>query len=255
MCLILVSLTSHTTLPLIIASNRDEFYNRETAPMKWHDNSPAILHGTDLKEGGTWMGITEKGRIAALTNHRDPSRIKHDAASRGWIVSRFLEGKEEAPAFAETLSKERERYNGFNLLFGTVDRIYHYSNISDTLTQLAPGVHGVSNALLNTSWPKVDTGKKELAALKKNPTHEELFALLANRDRPDDALLPDTGMGLEWERILSPLFIESEIYGTRSSCLITMDTHRTVTATERTYTCLGKGPADISDERRFQFNV
>jgi uncharacterized protein with NRDE domain len=254
MCLILVSLTSHAALPLIIASNRDEFYNRETAPMARHHQSPAILHGTDLKEGGTWMGITETGRIAALTNHRDPSRIKADADSRGWIVSRFLEGTEEAPAFAETLSKEKDRYNGFNLLFGTVDRLYHYSNISDTLTQLPPGVHGVSNALLNTPWPKVDTGKKALAALQE-PTHEELFALLANRKTPDDALLPATGMGLEWERILSPLFIESEVYGTRSSCLITMDTHRTITATERTYTCLGKGPGDITDEKQFQFTV
>lgn len=254
MCLILVSLTSHSPFPLIIASNRDEFYNRETAPMAWHHKSPAILHGTDLKEGGTWLGITEKGRIAALTNHRDPSRIKPDATSRGWIVSRFLEGSEEAPAFAETLSKEKDRYNGFNLIFGTVDRLCHYSNISDTLTQLAPGVHGVSNALLNTSWPKVDTGIKELAALK-SPTHEEIFTLLANGKRPDDTLLPNTGMGLEWERLLSPLFIESEIYGTRSSCLITMDTHRTLTAIERTYRCPGNGPDDMTEEERFQFTV
>lgn len=254
MCLILVSFMSHPSYPLIIASNRDEFHNRETDPMAWHRKSPATLHGTDLKEGGTWMGITENGRIAALTNHRDPSRINPDAASRGWIVSRFLEGTDDAPAFAEALSKEKESYNGFNLLFGTVDRLYHYSNISDALTRLAPGVHGVSNALLNTPWPKVDTGKKNLASLE-HPSDENLFALLGNRVKPDDALLPETGMNLEWERILSPLFIESEIYGTRSSCLITMDSHRTVTATERTYTCSGKGPADISGEGRFQFKL
>ncbi|BCS96836.1 hypothetical protein DSLASN_24680 [Desulfoluna limicola] len=254
MCLILVSLSSHPSFPLIIASNRDEFHNRATDPMAWHQTTPAILHGTDLKEGGTWMGITENGRIAALTNHRDPSRIKPDAASRGWIVSRFLEGSDDAPDFAESLRKEKDRYNGFNLLFGTVDRLYHYSNISDTLTQLAPGVHGVSNALLNTPWPKVETGKKELEALE-HPSEEHLFALLGNRVKPDDALLPETGMSLEWERILSPLFIQSEIYGTRSSCLITMDSHRTITATERTYTCPGTGPADISGERRFQFKV
>lgn len=254
MCLILVSLTSHPSFPLIIASNRDEFYNRETDPMAWHPKSPAILHGTDLKEGGTWMGITENGRIAALTNHRDPSRIKPDAASRGWIVSRFLEGTDDAPAFAQSLRKEKDRYNGFNLLFGTVDRLYHYSNISDTLTELAPGVHGVSNALLNTPWPKVETGKKNLTTLER-PSDENLFALLGNRAKPDDALLPETGMNLEWERILSPLFIKSEIYGTRSSCLITMDSHRTITATERTYTCPGTGPTDIAGEQRFEFNV
>lgn len=252
MCLILVSLKSHPSFPLIIAANRDEFYARETAPMAWHDSAPPVLCGTDLKEGGTWMGVTETGRFAALTNHRDPSRIKPDAASRGWIVSEFLKGTDDAPGFAEALSRTRQNYNGFNLLFGTVDRLYHYSNISDTLTELPPGVHGVSNALLNTPWPKVETGKKELGALE-HPDEEALFSLLADQTVPEDALLPDTGMTLEWERILGPLFIHSEVYGTRSSCLVTLDTDRTLTATERTYT--PAGPADINGERRFQFSV
>lgn len=254
MCLILVSLLSHPSYPLILASNRDEFYARETAPMAWHGKDPAILCGTDLKEGGSWLGVTETGRIAALTNHRDPSRVKPGAASRGWIVSRFLEGSEEAPAFAESLKRERDRTNGFNLLFGTVDRLFHYSNVSDRLTELAPGVHGVSNALLNTPWPKVEKGREGLRALT-HPSPEALFALLADRTRPEDARLPETGMGLEWERLLSPLFIESEVYGTRSSCLITVDADRTLTATERTYTGFGTGPSDIADERRFQFTV
>jgi len=252
MCLILVSLNSHPSFPLIIAANRDEFYARETAPMAWHENAPPVLCGTDLKEGGTWMGVTETGRFAALTNHRDPSRVNPEAASRGWIVSRFLEGTDEPLAFADTLSKGKNRYNGFNLIFGTVDRLYHYSNISDAITELAPGLHGVSNALLNTPWPKVETGKKAMGSLEA-PTEEALFTLLADRTIPEDALLPETGMTLEWERILSPLFIQSEVYGTRSSCLVTLNADRTVTATERTYKTTG--PADIDGERRFQFSV
>ncbi|WP_300674519.1 NRDE family protein [Desulfoluna sp.] len=254
MCLILVSFKSHPSLPLVIAANRDEFYARETAPMQWHEKGPFVLCGTDLKEGGTWMGITKRGRFAALTNHRDPSRINPKAASRGWIVSRFLEGDEEPQAFADTLRREKDHYNGFNLLFGTVDRLYHYSNISDALTELSPGIHGMSNALLNTPWPKVETGRNKLGQLAP-PTAENLFSLLADRTPPDDDLLPETGMGLEWERLLAPLFIQSEVYGTRSSCLITLDTHRTLTATERTYTGFDTGPDDIKEDRRFQFSV
>ncbi|SCY32622.1 NRDE family protein [Desulfoluna spongiiphila] len=252
MCLILVSLKSHPSFPLVIAANRDEFYARETAPMAWHENAPSVLCGTDLKEGGTWMGVTETGRFAALTNHRDPSRINPDAASRGWIVSRFLEGTDDAPTFADALSRKKNSYNGFNLLFGTVDHLFHYSNISDTLTELAPGVHGVSNALLNTPWPKVETGKDALKAMA-HPSEESLFSLLADQTTPEDALLPETGMTLEWERILGPLFIHSEVYGTRSSCLVTLSADRTLTATERTYS--PTGPADINGERRFQFSV
>jgi len=252
MCLILVSLKRHPSFPLIIAANRDEFYARETAPMAWHENAPSVLCGTDLKEGGTWMGVTETGRFAALTNHRDPSRINPDAASRGWIVSRFLEGTDDAPAFADTLSREKDTYNGFNLLFGTVDHLFHYSNISDALTELNPGVHGVSNALLNTPWPKVETGKNTLKAIE-HPSEEALFTLLADQTTPEDARLPETGMPLEWERILGPLFIHSEVYGTRSSCLVTLSADRTLTATERTYN--PAGPTDINGERRFQFTV
>lgn len=252
MCLILVSFKSLSSHPLIIAANRDEFYARETAPMGWHEKSQPVLCGTDLKEGGTWMGVTRNGRFAALTNHRDPSRLNPAAASRGWIVSRFLEGTQSPPAFADTLKEEKDRYNGFNLLFGTVDRLYHYSNISDALTELSPGVHGVSNALLDTPWPKVEAGKKTLAALE-HPTEEALFTLLGDRTTPADALLPETGMTLEWERILGPLFIQSEVYGTRSSCLITLDTRRTLTATERTYQT--DGTAQVQGERRFRFTV
>ncbi len=254
MCLILVSVMNHSSFPLIIASNRDEFYARETAPMTWHPKKPSILCGTDLKEGGSWLGITQTGRFAALTNHRDPSRINPHADSRGWIVSQFLEGDDKAPAFAKKLRKERAHYNGFNLLFGTVDALYHYSNVSDTFSPLPPGIHGVSNALLNTPWPKVTTGKKGLRTLT-SPNEEHLFALLANAEQPGDALLPTTGVDLEKERLLSPIFIQSQGYGTRSSCLITLDTHRTLTATERTYTCPGRGPADIAREERFTFTV
>ena len=254
MCLILVSFMSHPSHPLVIASNRDEFINRETAPMAWHPKHPDILCGTDLKEGGTWMGMTRSGRFAALTNHRDPSRINPKASSRGWIVSRFLEGSMDAPDFARNLAMDKETYNGFNLLFGTVDGLFHYSNISDALTPLAPGVHGVSNALLDTPWPKVTKGTMALKAMDI-PQPDRLFAVLGDTEQPDDASLPETGMGMEWERILSPLFIQSDIYGTRSSCTITLDKSRTLIATERTYACKGKGPSDVSGEIKFKFRV
>ncbi|MCG8471418.1 MAG: NRDE family protein [Desulfobacterales bacterium] len=249
MCLILVSINSHASHPLIIASNRDEFHNRETAAMKWHGKNPAILSGIDLKEGGTWLGLTKTGRFAALTNFRDPTRMLSDAPSRGWIVSRFLKGNDSPEAFVKTLRKEsaHQPYNGFNLLFGELTTLFHYSNISDALTPLSDGVHGICNALLDTPWPKVETGRKALSALS-NPSHDDLFSLLSDTSKPKDQLLPDTGMGLEWERILSSIFIESPIYGTRSSCVITLDHHRQVAITQKTH----QGPNQTTEERTFR---
>lgn len=251
MCLILVSYKYHNDFPLVIASNRDEFHNRPTAPMAWQENGD-ILCGIDLKEGGTWLGLSKTGRFAALTNYRDPANIKANAPSRGHLVTRFLQGRDTPEAFVEALRKDAKTSpcNGYNLLFGWVDALYHYSNISDELTPLPPGVHAVSNALLNTPWPKTQKGRQRLAALD-DPTHENLFKILSDTHQPDDDTLPDTGMGLEWERILSPLFIANPVYGTRSSCVITRGTSDEIKVSEKSYAGHGKGPDEITGALTF----
>lgn len=238
MCLILFSYKQHPAYPLVFAANRDEFYDRPSAPASFWADRPDLLGGRDLKEGGTWLGITRRGRMAALTNYRDPVSVKWQAPSRGWLVRDFLCGSENADIFLKRLEKQSDRYNGFSVILGADPfRLYYYSNRSGPV-ELAPGLYGLSNALLNAPWPKVERGRQMLGALLSRadgPFAEDLFSILKDQTRPGDGQLPDTGVGLEWERILSSMFITSPVYGTRSSSLLLVDRGRHVTFIERTY--------------------
>ena len=247
----------HRHFPFVIAANRDEFYDRPTeAASYWHD-APHILAGRDLKGGGTWLGLTTDGRIAALTNHRNPSLLKRDAPSRGLLVSEYLRGDSDAKEYLEHLRLNSGRYNGFNLIAGDLSALYYYSNISGELTPIEPGIHALSNHLLDTPWPKVARAKEFLAGLLSSmsyPSAESVLEILDDRVHPPDTQLPDTGVGLEWERMLSPVFITSPFYGTCSSTAILIDTmNRTtfvekVTAAEMKGT-IGKFMFDISSPR------
>jgi uncharacterized protein with NRDE domain len=236
MCLILIGYKISNKYPLILAANRDEFYQRPTAPMHFWENNPGILAGKDLEQGGTWLGLNKIGRFAALTNYRDPGSLKQNAPSRGEIIIDYLVSKKSSQTHFKDFKKKSAAYNGFNLVFGDTDELFWFSNLKNKMEQITPGIHGLSNKHLNTSWPKVVSGKK---ALKKiiydNITSEELFSMLCDQFVPDDDLLPETGVGLEWERILSPLFIRSDIYGTRSSTVILIDRDGGIEVTERTY--------------------
>ena len=254
MCLILFSYQLHSEYPLILASNRDEFYDRPTAPAAFWEDEPEILAGRDLKECGTWLGMTESGRIAMLTNYRDPLSIKDDAPSRGELVSNFLLSHEEPTAYVQRVQQRAEEYNGFNLIFGYVSDLYYFSNREGIVQQLVPGLYGLSNHLLDTPWTKVEWGKKRLADLvseNKSFSPGDIFNILADRSRPEDVLLPDTGVGLTWERILAPMFVQSPIYGTRYSTVVLVDRHHNVTFIERVF---HSGP-DRFNERKFEFTI
>lgn len=238
MCLILIAYKTDPRCPFIVAANRDEFYERPTRAADFWPGHFDILGGRDLRDGGTWLGITRKGRFAALTNFRDPASVKPDAPSRGNLVSRFLTGDDDADRYLAYLKEIGPQYNGFSMLFGHPETLYYYCNRSGGGGILTPGVHALSNALLDTSWPKVQRGKEELARIVRENRWrdtEALFELLADRSRPPDESLPQTGVGLEWERILSPLFIESPAYGTRCSTVMTITGNRRVTFEERTF--------------------
>jgi uncharacterized protein with NRDE domain len=238
MCLLLIALHAHRKYRLILAANRDEFYDRPAAPAHFWEDAPALLAGKDLRGGGTWLGITKKGRIAALTNVRNPSLFKDGAPSRGKLVSSFLEGDESPPKYFDKIGRNAGDFNGFNLIAGDVARLWWYSNWSDGIVEVSSGVHGLSNHFLDTPWPKVSFGKKGLSRLlsqEKDPSPPLLFNLLSDRTRPPDGDLPDTGMGLEWERILSPLFIKSPTYGTRCSTVVIIDNRGGVTFIEKTF--------------------
>ncbi|MDD5712842.1 MAG: NRDE family protein [Smithellaceae bacterium] len=239
MCLILFSYRCHPSYPLILAANRDEFYDRPAEGISFWKESPEMVAGRDLKEGGTWLGMTRGGRLAALTNYRDPASLRADAPSRGLLVRDFLQSRESVDSYLGRLTPAASAYNGFSLLGGDGESLYYFSNRGGAKRRLAPGVYGLSNHLLDTSWPKVEKGKKSLVMIlagQGGPAIDDLFAILSDQARPADAALPDTGVGLEWERILSPLFIVSPLYGTRSSTVLTIDAKGVASIVERVFT-------------------
>jgi uncharacterized protein with NRDE domain len=238
MCLILLALRKHPKYKLILAANRDEYYERPSEPPHFWEDVPQLLAGRDLVAGGSWLGITKKGRIAAVTNYRDPASVKPNAPSRGKLVSDFLASDLDLASYLDLIRREKDRYNGFNLVLGDRDRIIWCSNRSDEETPLDPGVYGLSNHLLDTPWPKVVRAKalfEEIIRTAKDLPMESVFRLLKDQIVAPDEALPRTGVPLEWERILSPIFITSPTYGTRSSSIVLIDKENRVTFTDRTF--------------------
>ncbi len=222
MCLIVFSVNRNSDHPLVVAANRDEFYNRPTEPARFRGGKFNILSGLDLKEGGTWMGVRNDGRFAALTNYREGGKNDKNKRSRGHIVNDFLHSEENSSTFLENLDKERDMYNGFNLIAGDKSRLFYYSNRKGEPEELEDGIYGLSNALLNTPWPKVNLIKAKFTALSESERSdpEKIFSVLRDQRKAPAESLPYTGVARIWERLLSPVFISSPIYGTRSSTLI-----------------------------------
>lgn len=238
MCLIAFAYRCHPRYRLIVAANRDEFYRRPTAPADFWPECPPLLAGRDLEQGGTWLGVTRDGRVAALTNYRDPAAQKADARSRGGLVRDYLCGGLAPAEYLELARAAGGEYNGFNLLAGDGDGLWYWSNRGTAPAEVPPGVHGLSNHLLDTPWPKVVRAKAGMAACLRGPDEalaERLFALLADGAAAPDAELPDTGVGLAWERTLSPIFIASPDYGTRSSTVVLAGYDGRVWLGERTW--------------------
>ncbi|MFZ1687836.1 MAG: NRDE family protein [Flavobacteriales bacterium] len=230
MCLILFAYRSHPRFPLIVAANRDEFLARPTAQASFWTEDPDILAGRDEVAGGTWLGVTRQGRFAAVTNYRDLRRPRpSDPPSRGMLVLQALKG-----SFDHSGS---ERYDGFNLLFGTVHDLHYHNNIDRTWSLVEPGVHGLSNHLLDTPWPKVQRARAAFASVigTDEPDPEALFTMLSDRTIAPDNLLPDTGIGLPRERALSSAFITTEDYGTRCSTVVLFATDGRITFEERSW--------------------
>ena len=234
MCLLLVSYETHPRFKLIIAANRDEFYDRPAEPAKFWNNYPTLLAGRDLKAGGTWLGITKHGRFAAITNYRDMKNLKKNAPSRGELVTSFLTGNDMPKVFSDKLLKSAENYNGYNLLFSDMNEFYYFSNQTKKSIKLLPGIYGLSNHLLDTPWHKVEKSKTSFKNIlsKEDVTADDLFNILSDTSIPPDELLPDTGLTFEIERAVSPVFVATPLYGTRSSTVILVNNNQ-ITFTER----------------------
>jgi uncharacterized protein with NRDE domain len=245
MCLILFANNIHPDYRLVLAANRDERYARRTAAAAFWDGEPRIYGGRDLEQGGTWLGITRDGAFAAVTNYRSSNDVRHSSRSRGELVANYLRAAEPPANYVEHVRQDAGAYHGFNLLVGNGAEVHWFSNRSERTQNVAPGVHGLSNHLLNTRWPKVEQGKKRLGELLKTRSQaliDSLFAMLAERTLAPDDTLPETGVGITRERVLSPAFIVSPGYGTRSSTVLLIDNYGEVTFLERNF---GEGGSHV----------
>lgn len=249
MCILFIAYRIHPNYPLILAANRDETYDRPTKSAHYWDDDHSILAGRDLKQGGTWLGITKNGRLAALTNYRNPKENQNNKQSRGHIVKNFLTSQLNPDEYLLSLQEERTRYAGFNVIVGDQEKIFYYSNVENKIKEVPAGIHGLSNHLLNTSWPKVEKGKRKLQSLvvSDHVTPDALFQLLGDKEKAPTEQLPKTGVSLEMEKQLSPIFIEMDGYGTRSSTVIFIDKHGMVSFWERTF--------PDGKETKFQFHI
>ncbi|WP_210397143.1 NRDE family protein [Motiliproteus sediminis] len=223
MCLIVVAYRIHPRFPLIVAANRDEFYQRPTAAAHFWPDHPQLLAGRDQRAGGTWLGLTREGRFAAITNVRNGREVPPAAPrSRGELPSRFLLGSDSSRSYARDQQPQDAHYAGYNLLLFDGQELGYHSNRYPGQQALNPGIYGLSNASLDTPWPKLLRAKRALADAveAEEPDSEQLFRLLADPlPAPADAL-PDTGIAAEWEALLSSCFITSADYGTRCSTLV-----------------------------------
>ncbi|MFL9898391.1 NRDE family protein [Paraburkholderia fungorum] len=257
-----------------LAANRDEFFRRTAEPISWWHDTPTVLAGRDLVGGGTWLGMSRDGRFAALTNYRAPHEMRADAPTRGTLVSDWLSGTtngsvngtHETPLdYLQHVARTGDIYNGFNLLVGDWTRreLAWYCNRSNAAPMLlAPGTHGISNAVLDTAWPKLVNKRAELGATLTRdamPPLERLIDLMRDPRLARDDELPSTGIPLERERVLSAAFIETPEYGTRGTTALRVVSHGEVISVAVAERSDDNGshrivrPGDF--ERSFAFNV
>ncbi|TWI52275.1 uncharacterized protein with NRDE domain [Pseudomonas duriflava] len=234
MCLIVFAWRPGKAEPLILAANRDEFYARPAAPLaRWEDTSP-IIGGRDLTAGGTWLAAAPGGRFAALTNIRDPHQTPSER-SRGELTTRYLLGTLSAEAYMTEVAQHSHAYTGFNLLLGDRHTLWHLNSRSNHPRRLEAGLYGVSNADLDTPWPKLLRAKEALNKALNEATDDNLFALLGDTWRPDPATLPHTGVSAELEHLLSSVFISSRHYGTRASTVLRLNQEGLIQLVERRF--------------------
>ncbi len=248
MCLAVIALAAHPAYTLVLAANRDEFHSRPTASAGWWKEG--WLAGRDLAAGGTWLGVTRRGRWAFVTNVREPGRFDSAAPSRGELVPLLLSDARDPMDALVALQAQGPRYNGYNVIVGDRGHAAWASNRAPAPQALPSGVAGVSNALLDTPWPKLARSKAALAAwvAQGGSDVEALFAALADRTLAPDADLPATGVTQERERMLSAPFIVSPVYGTRCSTIVTVAHDGDARFVERSFNAAGELTGEV-DQR------
>ncbi|MDR6606127.1 NRDE family protein [Pseudomonas synxantha] len=234
MCLIVFAWRPGHAQPLVVAANRDEFYARPSLPLAQWPEAPQVYAGRDLEAGGTWLGVGANGRFAALTNIRDPHQPP-GRRSRGELVAQFLTGKLPIVDYLSDVVARSPEYGGFNLLVGNANELWHFNARESEPVMLPAGVHGLSNAGLDTPWPKLLKAKAALSEVLDDPQPQALLALLSDSQPAPVAELPDTGVGLATETLLSSVFIASQSYGTRASTALIVQADGTRHLVERSF--------------------
>ncbi|WP_298186264.1 NRDE family protein [uncultured Pseudomonas sp.] len=234
MCLIVLAWRPGHAQPLLVAANRDEFYARASQPLAEWPDVPGVFAGRDLEAGGTWLGVGPNGRFAALTNIRNPN-LALGTRSRGELPLAFLAGDLSTLDFLQQLKAQSAHYSGFNLLLGDHQQLWHFNSLEQRATALPAGVHGISNADLNTPWPKLLRSKSALHSELQAPHPHRLLELLADPTQAADTELPQTGIGLSFERLLSSAFIASPTYGTRASTALIVNADGSRQIVERSF--------------------
>lgn len=237
MCLITFAYKKHKNYKLIIVANRDEFYQRPTATATFWEDEPSILAGRDLRGNGTWMGFNRNGRFAALTNYRDGFNEQKNAPSRGHLVTSFLLSQNDSLEHLQQLTDSAALYNGYNLLTFDGEQLGYYSNQIKSPTILENGIYGLSNSTLDVGWPKVKKAVSGLESLLQQDDFsiEEAFKMMQNKATAADKDLPNTNIPMQWERLLSAMYIESPDYGTRCSTVFLLDYDGNYHFEERSY--------------------
>ena len=234
MCLIVFAWRPGHPQPLVVAANRDEFYARPSLPLAQWLEAPHVYAGRDQEAGGTWLGIGANGRFAALTNIRDPHQPP-SRTSRGELVAGYLLGNQPINDYLNDVVGRSLEYAGFNLLIGNASELWHFNARESEAVMLAPGVYGLSNAGLDTPWPKLLKARAALEEVLGDPQPQALLALLADSQTAPFAELPDTGVGLATETLLSSVFIASQSYGTRASTALIVQADGSRQMVERSF--------------------
>ena len=251
MCVLVVAAFDHPRYDLVVAANRDEFHDRPAAPAGPWPGLPGVYAGRDLEAGGTWLGVDTRGRFAAVTNVRGAG-MGAGQLSRGFLVRDYLrDAKANAESFAHGLTPQARRYAGVNFLAFDATSGAAWSNVDARVQTVHPGVYGLSNGAFDEEWPKTTRLKQGYAALRHldgEPLIDALLALLRDRALPQDPALPNTGIGLERERWLAPVFIEGDGYGTRCSTVVLRERGVRLSLAERRYDAHGGS----TGEERFE---
>ncbi|WP_144605380.1 NRDE family protein [Algoriphagus algorifonticola] len=246
MCLVAFSWQNHSEYPLVISANRDEFFERPTAPLHTWDND--IIAGKDLRGGGTWMGFHPSGRWSFLTNYRDFRKMGNGEISRGKLVQDFLEDSISPKDYLKEIEKEKNRYEGFNLLVSDGKGLFYFSNFGNGIQEVKPGIHGLSNGLLNDPWPKTELAKMQLKeALEQDLSNSKLLQILKSKQTYPLEKLPDTGAPKDLEIALSAQLIRANgNYGTRSASSVLWNKNNHISIQERTFDWIESNFEDTS---------